>query len=122
MDAKKRVLICDDEEGIRESLRLILEDNYELTMTKNGKECLEALAKDKDIKAVLMDIKMPKQNGLEITRELKKRFPDVKVVIVTGYASTEIAQEAFSFGADAYIPKPFDTNNILQSLAKITDV
>lgn len=121
MEAKKRILICDDEEGIRESLRLILEDNYELTIAKNGKECMETLSENKDIKAVLLDIKMPKQNGLEVMKEIKKNHPDIKVVIVTGYASAEIAQEAFDLGADGYIPKPFDRNNILQAITKITN-
>ncbi len=119
MEVKKRILICDDEEGIRESLRLILEDNYELTMAKSGKECMETLSENRDIKAVLLDIKMPKQNGLEVMKEIKKSHPDIKVVIVTGYASAEIAQEAFDLGADGYIPKPFNPKKILPEINKL---
>jgi CheY-like chemotaxis protein len=58
----------------------------------SGRECLEKLEHYKDIKLVLLDIKMPKQNGLEVTREIKRVRPDTKIIIVTGYASPEIAQ------------------------------
>jgi CheY-like chemotaxis protein len=113
MMAKKRILICDDEEGIRESLKLILENDYDLVFSCSGKECLEKLEHHKDIKLVLLDIKMPKQNGLEATREIKRVRPDIKIIIVTGYASPEIAQEASKAGADNYIVKPFETADIL---------
>ncbi|MDD4860841.1 MAG: response regulator, partial [Smithellaceae bacterium] len=64
MTSKKKILICDDEEGIRESLKLILENDYDLIFSCSGKECLEKLKREQDIKLVLLDIKMPKQNGL----------------------------------------------------------
>jgi len=113
MTAKKKILICDDEEGIRESLKLILENDYDLIFSCSGKECLEKLEHHKDIKLILLDIKMPKQNGLEATREIKRVQPDIKIIIVTGYASPEIAQEASKAGADNYIVKPFETADIL---------
>jgi CheY-like chemotaxis protein len=118
MTSKKRILICDDEEGIRESLKLILENDYDLVFSCSGKECLEKLEHYKDIKLVLLDIKMPKQNGLEVTREIKRVRPDIKIIIVTGYASPEIAQEAISVGADDYIPKPFASKEILDKVSE----
>lgn len=121
MTEKKKILICDDEEGIRESLNLILKDDYDLIFTTNGQECLKVLEKIKDIGLVLMDIKMPKQNGIEITRDIKRLYPQLKVIIVTGYESAEIAQQATEAGADAYIAKPFESNIIIlgiQSLIK----
>jgi YesN/AraC family two-component response regulator len=118
MSKKQRILICDDEEGIRESLKLILNDKYDMVFACNGSECLEALKKEKNIPVVLMDIKMPKQNGLEITKEVKRLFPAIKVIIVTGYESVEIAQEAASAGADAYITKPFESKDILKKISQ----
>jgi len=118
MTAKKRILICDDEEGIRESLKLILENDYDLIFSCSGKECLEKLERHRDIKLVLLDIKMPKQNGLEVTREIKRVRPEIKIIIVTGYASPEIAQEAMSAGADDYIPKPFASKEILKKISE----
>lgn len=119
MNNKPKILICDDEEGIRESFKLILGEKYDLVFTNSGKECLEQLEKAKDVGLVLIDIKMPKQNGIEITREIKRLHPNIKVIIVTGYASTEIAQEATLAGADDYIVKPFESKNILQKISEI---
>jgi DNA-binding NtrC family response regulator len=116
MAAKKRILICDDEEGIRESLKLILENDYDLVFSCSGKECLEKLENQTDIKLVLLDIKMPKQNGLEITREIKKNYPEIPIIIVTGYKSTEIAQETIEAGAIDYIVKPFESREIINKI------
>ncbi|MFH1460767.1 MAG: response regulator [Candidatus Omnitrophota bacterium] len=116
MRDKKRILICDDEEGIRESLKLILEKDYDLVFAKNGNECLSALKNKSSISLVLLDIKMPVQNGLEVTQCIKEKFPDKKVIIVTGYKSAEIAQEAAEKGAIDYIVKPFDSKDILEKV------
>lgn len=116
MEEKKKILICDDEEGIRESLNLILKDNYNLAFATNGQECLKILENDKNIRLVLIDIKMPKQNGIEITRDIKHLRHDIKVIIVTGYESAEIAAEATAAGADAYIPKPFESKTIIKKI------
>lgn len=112
MAEKKRILICDDEEGIRESYKLILGEQYDLIFACSGKECLSQLNLEKNVKLVLMDIKMPKQNGLEATREIKRLYPHIKVIVVTGYSSTEIAQEAMAAGATDYIVKPFESKEI----------
>jgi len=116
MSPKKRILVCDDEEGIRESLKLILQPHHELYFVMNGPECLAALEKDPKFDVVLMDIKMPKQSGIDVTRDIKARYPKIKVIIVTGYASAEIAQEAFAAGADDYIAKPFESSEILMKI------
>lgn len=113
---KPKILICDDEEGIRESLNLILKDSYNLIFATNGQECLKTLEKDKNINLVLMDIKMPKQNGIDVTRDIKRLNPNIKVIVVTGYESAEIAQEATAAGADAYITKPFESKDILKKI------
>lgn len=117
MPDKKKILICDDEEGIRESLKLILKDKYDLILTCNGEECLKYLENNKDIGVVLMDIKMPRFNGLEITKEIKRLYPHIKVLVETGYKSAEIAQQATSVGADDYIVKPFDSKEILKKVS-----
>ena len=114
----KKVLICDDQEGIRESLKLILGDHYDLILTEDGTQCLDCLEHAKDIGLVLMDIKMPKQNGIEITRDIKRLNPNIKVIIVTGYESSEIAKEATDAGADAYITKPFESKEIVKKVEK----
>jgi DNA-binding NtrC family response regulator len=114
--AKPLILICDDEEGIRESFKLILEDNYDLRFATNGLEALEQL-KTLNPALMLLDIKMPKAHGLDILKQVKKMKPSLPVIIVTGYQSVEMAQEALRLGAMDYIPKPFSPGEILKIIS-----
>jgi len=113
-----KILICDDEEGIRESLKLILGDHYNLVTVDSGEMAFEVLAHSKEIKVMLLDIKMPKINGLDVLQEVKKKFPHIKVIIVTGYKSVETAAEATRLGACGYIVKPFKSEEILETVKK----
>ena len=110
----KKILIVDDEEGIRESLKLILSDHYDLVFAEDGEQCMECLQNAKDIGLVLIDIKMPRVNGLEILKQIKDKYPEQKVIIVTGYKSVETAAEAVRLGACGYIVKPFKSDEVLQ--------
>lgn len=112
----KIILIVDDELGIRESLNLILSDHYDLILVDSGTQALEIIDNCKDLGLVLMDIKMPQVNGLEILASIKEKRPDLKVVIITGYKSIETASEATSLGASGYIVKPFRADEILEKV------
>ena len=116
--ANPKILICDDEEGIRESLKLVLGDHYELITVDSGSMALEILAHSKDIKVMLLDIKMPKMNGLDVLQEIKKKSPHLKIIMVTGYKSVETAAEAARLGASGYIVKPFKSEDILETVKK----
>ena len=118
-DGKKRtILICDDEEGIRESFKLILDEQYHLKFANNGLEALEML-KTLNPDLMMLDIKMPKMHGMEILKQIKKLKPSLPVIIVTGYQSVEMAQEALKNGAADYIPKPFETEEIIRAVRAI---
>ena len=112
---KPTILVCDDEEGIRESFKLILEEQYQLRFVTNGLEALELL-KSSSPDLMLLDIKMPKMHGMEILKQVKKLKPSLPVIIVTGYQSVEMAQEAIKNGAADYIPKPFESKDILKAI------
>ena len=114
-DHKPTILICDDEEGIRESFKLILDEDYHLRFATNGPEALELL-KSFTPDLMMLDIKMPKMHGMEILKQVKKLKPKLPVIIVTGYQSVEMAQEALKLGAADYIPKPFETKEILKAV------
>ena len=118
MSTKKRILICDDEEGVRESLKLILEDDYDLSFAATGDEAIKKIKKH-SIDLAMLDIKMPKLSGIEALQELKKTSPKTKVIIVSGYKSVETASEAIKRGASDYIVKPFDSKNILEKVKAI---
>ena len=111
MAEKRSVLVCDDEEGIRESLKLILEKDFDITFAETGDEAIKAM-KTTPIDLVILDLKMPKKDGLETLRELKKINPKARIIIATGYKSVDTAHEAIKLGASDYIVKPFDREKI----------
>ena len=115
---RNKVLICDDEEGIRESLKLILSDFYDLILVENGEQAIHTLNNTKDIGIMLLDIKMPKIHGLDILKEIKAKHSHVKIIMVTGYRSVETAAEATQLGASGYIIKPFKSDEILETVRK----
>ncbi len=81
---KKRILIVDDEEiVVRSCLRILSADEYELAVANNG---LEALAKinEEDFDMVILDIMMPKMNGIEVLQRVKESHPDIDVIMITG--------------------------------------
>lgn len=119
MSTKPRIMICDDEEGIRESLKLILENDYDVKLCTGGADCLECIKGKCDVDLILLDIKMPKMSGLDILKQIKTANPAMKVIMVTGYKSVETATEAIKSGAADYIVKPFDSKNILAKVAKV---
>ena len=110
---ERKILICDDELGIRESLRLILSDKYTLVFAEDGQQAVDRLA-DEDVALVLMDINMPRLSGIEALQEMKRINEHVQVLILTGYGSLDTAIQAMTHGAYDYITKPFDMDEIMQ--------
>ena len=113
--AQPRILIADDEEGIRESLSLILGDAYELTFAKDGQETFTKLTED-SFDLVLLDIKMPKLDGLEVLRRLKADGITPPVLMLTAYQSVELAQRATQSGALDYVTKPFERHVLAKAV------
>ena len=113
--ARARILIADDEEGIRESLNLILGDEYELTFANDGEETLNKLDSE-EFDLTLLDIKMPKVDGLEVLKRLQASGGSVPVLVLTAYQSVELAKEAVKLGALDYLPKPFEREQILNAV------
>ena len=115
----KKILICDDEEGVRESLKIIIGEHYPLIACATPEAAIHALAHDQSIGVCLLDIKMPVINGLDLLTLIKKDYPKVKIIMVTGYKSVEIAAEATRLGASGYIVKPFKAEEILEKIEKL---
>jgi DNA-binding NtrC family response regulator len=110
--AKARILIIDDEESPRESLRFILKDRYELTLKANGTAGLEALRTEGPFDVVLLDMKMPDMSGLDVLAEARKIAPGTPVVMITAITDAKPAVEAMKLGAADYLNKPFDKDEI----------
>jgi len=108
----KPILIVEDETITRESLRDWLTDGgYRVETAEEGEEALEAIA-EQDFGIVILDLRLPGKDGIEVLREAKKRRPKLKGVIITAYPSVETAVEATKEGAIDYLPKPFDLNQL----------
>ena len=108
---KVRILVVDDEQGPRESMRMILKDDYEVYTAGDGEDALKKLM-EKGIDIVALDIKMPKTNGLELLQNIKKSNPDIEVFLITGFPSVSTAVEAIQVGAYDYVIKPFDRDAV----------
>ena len=118
---KPRILIADDEEGIRESLNLILGEDYDLVFARDGEETLAKLSREL-FGLALLDIKMPKLDGLEVLKRLKQDGVRTPVLVLTAYQSVELAKEAVKLGAMDYLPKPFERDQILRAVHGVLEL
>jgi nitrogen regulation protein NR(I) len=100
------ILVVDDDKSIRYSLKRMMEEKYSILTAQNGKEALDRV-KGNSPDLIIMDIKMPGRNGIEVLKEIKLIDPKSLVIIMTAYGTTETAIEAMKYGAYDYILKPF---------------
>ena len=112
----KRILICEDEQDIREALLKILSrSEYEVQACENGKEAIDKTLTFKP-NAILLDVRMPKIDGLEAAREIRKFDKLVKIIFVTAFASEEIRKEASRYDIADYLVKPIPPEIIIQKI------
>src|ERR1043166_2638465 len=110
--AKARILVVDDEESPRESLRFILKDRYEVVSKESGTAGLEALRTEGPFDVVLLDMKMPDMSGLDVLSKVLQSVPHMPVVMVTAITDAKPAVLAMKMGAADYLNKPFDVDEI----------
>lgn len=107
------VLIVDDEKSIRKSLEKLLSyEKYQTLSAPDGKAALDIITNEK-VDIVLLDIKMPGIDGIEVLKRIKKRYPALPVVIISGHGTVETAVEATKLGAFDFIEKPIDLDRVL---------
>ena len=109
---KPSILIVDDEVDIQKTFLSILKANYSVKATGSGYDALALLKKDR-YAVILLDIRMPGLDGIETLREIKKRFPLIEVVMLTGHATVETAIEGMKLGAYDYLMKPCDMDVLM---------
>ena len=111
-----KILLVDDEEDFAEMLSLRLKELGEkVVIAYSGQEGLDTLAKT-SIDVVILDIKMPGMDGIETLREIKKQYPIIEVILLTGHGSTETAVEGMKLGAFDYLMKPADFSDLAAKL------
>lgn len=116
MDAK-RILVVDDQESMRDMLADLLDMmGHETCKASGGNEALERLAQD-DIDLVIVDLNMPQMDGMELTKRIKARTPQLPVLVITGYATFHTERQILAGGADGCLPKPCTIHRVRDSVA-----
>lgn len=119
MIKKIKVLYVEDEEDILKFASIVLEDYVDkLFIARNGKEALEIL-KQEDIDLIITDILMPKLNGIDLIREIKKNpLWDIAVIVATAHTETQYLLDCIELKVDGYILKPIDVEELLKTILK----
>ncbi len=118
MENQVKIMVVDDEIGICRNVEKILSKNdYAVVHTQSAAQALEMM-KDGSFSLLISDIVMPEMNGLELLNHVAKEVPDIKTVMMTGYASTDTAVKAIRLGALDYIPKPFTPDELRTTVNK----
>ena len=104
---KPVLLVVDDEEGPRTSLKVVFKNNFEVLLASNGNDAVK-LARDNKVDIAILDILMHGMSGVDVLRELKQIDEDIEVIMLTAYETLETARQALRLGAREYLNKPFD--------------
>ncbi len=118
---KISLLIVEDDEQLRSSLqRHLSEQNYTITTASNGNEAIPLLY-GRGYKLVILDLKMPYLDGFKVLQFVKSTFPDVKVIVLTGYGDLTNTQKCRTLGADEIINKPYDLEHLFDTIRHLTE-
>src|SRR6267142_2199642 len=114
------VLVVDDDEGVRDALHLILDDEYEVLDAAHGRLALGVL-RERPVDLVLLDILMPEVDGIEILQEIRAFEPQLPVIMMTAVKTVRTAVAAMKLGAADYITKPFADDELLHTIRRVLD-
>jgi len=116
-ERKAKILVVDDEENIRKSLKMILEyEGYTFLEASSGEEALSVLDETVDVDLVFLDVKLPGMDGLEVLTEVKKRPVSPEVIVISGHGTIQNAVEATKLGAFEFLEKPLHRDRVLLSI------
>ena len=116
MTKKQKILVVDDEVNMRNSIReILMESGFECEVSEDGAKALEFMSKV-DFDLVISDIKMPNMTGIELLYALKKGFPACPLLLITAFSTVKQAVEVIKAGAEDYITKPFDPEDLIEMI------
>jgi DNA-binding NtrC family response regulator len=114
-----KILVVDDDAIVIKSCRRILEaEGFEVSTVPGADNALEAM-KTSDFDLLLVDVKMPKRDGMYLMREIKKNWPEIPTIIMSGYPTPETIAEVLRLGATLFIPKPFRPDELMKSVRQV---
>ncbi|TAK57671.1 MAG: response regulator [Bacteroidetes bacterium] len=119
MDNQHKILVVDDEEALRTVLSgELVNEGYEVGTAGDGDEAI-TIIKQRPFDIVLLDIKMPKVDGFEVLKFIKKDYPSIKVIMLTAFADLKNAIESKKLGAEDFISKPYDLVDLLTTIERV---
>lgn len=119
--SKGSILVIDDESEIREGLELLLKsEGYGVSSAETGQGGLARL-EEHPFDLLLLDVSLPDRNGLDLLKEIRRRDPELSVVLITAYGSIDMARQAFKSGAMDYITKPWSNDELLAQVAQAVE-
>ena len=113
-----KILVVDDERIVLESCRRALSERFEVHTAKSADEALEAMGREL-FSLVLVDIKMPAKDGMTLMRQMKDRWPDIPVIIMSGYVTNETKKEVAETDAAIFLAKPFTPDELGQAVDQV---
>jgi len=113
MEEMKMMLVDDEERFLSTTQKLLSKKGYDVVTASSGAEALEKLRLH-NIHVVILDVKMPGMDGMETLKAIKKTFPLVEVIMLTGHATVESAVDGLKSGATDYLMKPTDVKDLIQ--------
>ena len=115
MDSNTKILVVDDDEVVRLSyLRSLANTQWIVESTRDGNDALRAM-EEKGFDVVLLDLRMPGKDGMEVLKAIKDKWPETEVVIITGYPSIETVKEAVRLGVCDYLAKPVGPDDVFNA-------
>lgn len=116
-----KLLIADDQDLIRESLKIVLQTNEKIEVTgavSNGVEVIRAVRENRP-DVILMDIRMPEMDGVQCTQIIKENYPDIKIIILTTFDDDEYIFSALKYGASGYLLKGISMDQLFEAIQKV---
>jgi len=114
-----KILVVDDEAIVLDSCRHVLEaEGFEVYLVPSADEALEAMKND-DFDLLLIDVKMPERNGIYLMGEVKKTWPEISIIVMSGYPTPETIADSVKMGAAAFIAKPFTPDELLETIRQV---
>ncbi len=118
---KHSILIIEDEKIVREGLARTLSQKYETYQASDGREAIEIINENNNIKVVISDLKNPEADGFKLLEKIHSENPDINVIFLTAFFSVESAVEAMKKGAFDYITKPLDLKKLEITVSNAID-
>jgi DNA-binding NtrC family response regulator len=110
---KGKVLVVDDQSDLRGLLRMVLEREFDIAEAESGAALHKAFQHQEQPDVVVLDVVLPDANGLELLPQIKRRWPDTEVIVLTGHGTFQMAVEATKLGAYNFVSKPFENEKLL---------